>query len=171
MIPKIIRYCWFDRSPMPDLAQKCIDLLRYHAFAGIEGSKYKPVMMGVCASEPHGEWVTEMLNAYSDRHFIKMAGGFDLRTNVQFVTEVMVSKGFLQNGIEQDYHDLHVFPVDYFCPRQTTGEFLRTANTYCDHRGIGSWAESGGGWKAAVGRGAGSAHNAGLDQAERKIFG
>ena len=44
-------------------------LLCHKAFAGFEGSKYQPVMMGVCASEAHGEWVSEMLNAYSDRHF------------------------------------------------------------------------------------------------------
>ena len=132
MIPRIIHYCWFGRSPMPELALKCIDswhqhmpdweyklwnednfdihqntyakeayeagkfafvsdyvrlwalereggvyldvdfevykpfddLLHYHAFAGIEGSKYKPVMMGVCASEPKGEWVFELLVSY-----------------------------------------------------------------------------------------------------------
>ena len=24
MIPKIIHYCWFGRTPLPELAQKCI---------------------------------------------------------------------------------------------------------------------------------------------------
>ena len=37
--------------------------------------------------------------------------------------------------------DLHVFPTDYFCPRQTTGEFLLTENTYCDHHFMGTWSE------------------------------
>ena len=239
MIPKIIHYCWFGRSPLPDLAQKCIDswhqhmpdweykiwnednfdvsqntyakeayeagkfafvsdyvrlwaleregglyldvdfevykpfddLLHYHAFAGIEGSKYKPVMMGVYASEPHGVWVSEMLNAYSDRHFVNLDGSFDLRTNVQFVTALMVSNGFKQNGTEQDYLDLHVFPVDYFCPRQTTGEYLRTENTYCDHLGLGSWAESRGGWKDVVGRLLGPRVMPTLIKMKRKIIG
>ena len=115
------------------------ELLHYKAFAGFEGSKRKPVMMGVCASEPDGEWVKEMLDAYRDRHFIHADGCYDTRTNVQFITAIMASNGFLQNGKEQDYKDLHVFPVDFFCPRQTTGEYLRTENTYCDHRGLGSW--------------------------------
>lgn len=147
------------------------DLLHYHAFAGIEGSKYKPVMMGVCASEPYGVWVSEMLNAYSDRHFVKRVGGFDLRTNVQFVTALMAANGFKQNGIEQDYHDLHVFPVDYFCPRQTTGEYLRTENTYCDHLGLGSWSELRGGWKDAVGRIMGPRVMTTLVKMKRKIIG
>lgn len=126
------------------------DLLEYHAFAGIEGSKRQPVMMGVCASEPHGLWVTEMLEAYSDRHFLKADGTPDLTTNVQFITALMVANGFRQDGTEQDYKDLHVFPVDYFSPRHTTGEYIRTENTYCEHKGLGSWSENKKGWKGAV---------------------
>lgn len=126
------------------------DLLNYHAFAGIEGSKRQPVMMGVCASEPHGLWVTEMLEAYSDRHFLKADGTPDLTTNVQFITALMAAKGFRQDGTEQDYKDLHVFPVDYFSPRHTTGEYIRTENTYCEHKGLASWSENEKGWKGAV---------------------
>ena len=37
------------------------DLLLYKAFAGFEGSKRNPVMMGVIASEPDGKWVKEQL--------------------------------------------------------------------------------------------------------------
>lgn len=44
---------------------------------------------------------------------------------------------------------LHVFPVHYFCPVLTTGEDLRTSETYCEHKGESSWAEKGG-WKATV---------------------
>ena len=59
----------------------------------------------------------------------------------------METKGFIPNGFEQDYKDLHIFPTDYFCPRQTTGEYLITSNTYCDHIGVSSWADSGHGFK------------------------
>lgn len=126
------------------------DLLKNHAFAGIEGSKRQPVMMGVCASEPHGQWVTEMLSAYRTRHFLKADGTPDLTTNVQFITALMAANGFRQDGTEQDYKDLHVFPVDYFSPRHTTGEYIRTENTYCEHKGLGSWSENRKGWKGAV---------------------
>lgn len=122
------------------------DLLSYSAFAGIEGSKRNPLMMGVCASVAHGEWVTEMLNAYHGRHFLKPDGSYDQTTNVTFVTALMASKGFLQNGEKQVYKDLHIFTVDYFCPKQTTGEYFRTENTYCEHRGLNSWG-GGEGWK------------------------
>lgn len=119
------------------------DLLDYKAFAGFEGSKTSPVMMGVLASEPGGGWVEEQLEYYSNRHFV-VNGKPDLTTNVRFITDRMIEKGFEPNGLEQDYKDLHVFPVDYFCPRLTTGEYLRTDNTYCEHKGIdSSWATEG----------------------------
>lgn len=126
------------------------DLMSYHAFAGIEGSKRKPVMMGVCASEPHGQWVLEMLEAYKNRHFLKSDGAPDLTTNVQFITGIMAANGFQQDGTEQEYKDLHVFPVDFFSPRQTTGEYIHTENTYCEHKGLASWSSQKQGWKGWV---------------------
>lgn len=127
------------------------DLLDNHAFAGFEGSKHLPVMMGVCGSEAGGIWVKEMLDAYEGRPFF-VDGKPDLTPNVTFLSGVMRSRGLVQNGKEQYYRDLHIYPVDYFCPRQTTGEYLRTDNTYCDHRGLNSWSSSKGGWKQCVKR-------------------
>lgn len=217
MIPRIIHYCWFGRSELPELAQKCIaswhkfmpdyeyrewnednfdvnsvlytkeayqaqkyafvsdyvrlwalckeggiymdvdffvyksfdDLLHWNAFAGFEGSKYSPLMMGVVASQKEGLWVTEQLAHYQNRHFLHDDGTMDLTTNVRYVSSKMREQGFEQNGKEQDYKDLHVFPVEYFCPMQTTGEYLRTENTYCESKGLGSWS-SGGNWKVML---------------------
>ena len=102
------------------------NLLHWNAFAGFEGSKHAPLMMGVIASCRDGVWVKEQLGHYQERHFVNDDGSLDLTTNVKFVTEHMRMNGFVQNGKEQDYKDLHVFPVDYFCPKQTTGEYFRT---------------------------------------------
>ena len=126
------------------------DLLHNKAFAGIEGSKHNPVMMGVCASEAGGEWVKEMLEAYRGRHFLKADGTPDLTTNVQFITSIMAKSGFRQDGTEQQYRDLHIYPVDYFSPRHTTGEYIRTENTYCEHKGLASWSAKDSGWKGLV---------------------
>ena len=147
------------------------DLLDHRGFAGFEGSKHLPLMMGVCASEPHGEWVSELLEAYGDRHFINADGSFDMRTNVQFVTALMAANGFRQDGMEQDYHGLHVFPVEYFSPRQTTGEYFRTENTYCEHRGLASWAGQKRGWKYWVLRLVGQRNMTRLIKLKRKLLG
>lgn len=124
-------------------------LLSNRAFAGYEGSKRQPVMMGVCATEPHGQWIRELLDLYSGRPFILEDGTLDLKPNTSFITDNMEKNGFISDGKEKDYLDLHVYPVDYFCPIQTSGEDLTSANTYCIHRGLHSWSESGV-WKEII---------------------
>lgn len=144
-------------------------LLDRKAFAGFEGSKHKPVGTCVIASEAQGKWVTEMLEAYYCRHFIKADGTPDLTTNVQFITSLMAASDFRQDGSEQDYRDLHVFPVDYFSPRHTTGEYIRTENTYCVHKGLASWGEHKRGWKGAVLQLVGSKNMTRLIKMKRRI--
>lgn len=147
------------------------DLLELKAFAGFEGSKHLPVGTCVMASEAHGEWVSEMFEAYQGRHFINSDGSFDLTTNVQFISDKMRERGLVQNGIEQEYKDLHVFPVDYFSPRHTTGEYCCTENTYCDHLGLGSWTGAVEGWKAKIGRMVGPKNMIRLIKLKRMLFG
>ena len=147
------------------------DLLGYQAFAGFEGSKHLPVGTCVMASEAHGKWVTEQLALYNDRHFLMPDGSLDMTTNVQFITAKMSEGGFVQNGKEQEYKDLHVFPVEYFSPRHTTGEYLRTENTFCDHLGMGTWDDKDRGWKARVARLVGRKNAACLIKLKRHLLG
>ena len=123
------------------------------------------------ASRASGQWVNEMLEAYKNRHFVIKDGVYDLTTNVQFITALMAKQGFVQDGHEQDYKDLHVFPVEYFCPRQTTGEYLRTSHTYSDHLGIGSWTNQSGGWKAQLAKLIGQEGMTKMIKLKRKLFG
>lgn len=145
------------------------DLLSYKAFAGFEGSKHNPIMMGVLGSEPGGIWVTEQLEQYRGRHFI-LNGKEDLTTNVKFISERMESKGFIPNGEEQDYGDLHVFPVEYFCPRLTTGEYRKTKKTYCEslHQ-ASSWASVN--WKSRILKCFSPAFRTKLILFKRRLFG
>ena len=147
------------------------DLLGYKAFAGFEGSKHLPVGTCVMASVAHGEWVSEQLKAYENRHFLKADGSFDLTTNVQFITANMREHGFAQNGKEQDYKDLHVFPVEYFSPRNTLGEYIQTEHTYSNHLGLGSWGEDAKGWKTKLLKWLGPQNAPRLIKLRRKLFG
>ena len=146
------------------------DLLDNKAFGGFEGSKIMPLGTCVLASEKGGDWVKEQLDYYRDRHFVSEDGTYDLTTNVRFITERMKEQGFVQDGKEQYFKDLHVYPVEYFCPRRTTGEYFRTENTYCDHLGIGSWAENGG-WKDRFGKLVGQKNMIRLIKLKRKLIG
>ena len=147
------------------------DLLGLTAFAGFEGSKHIPIGTCVMASEANGLWIKEQLENYQDRHFILPDGTLDLTTNVQFISAKMREQGFVQNGKEQDYKDLHVLPVEYFCPRQTTGEYFLTENTYCEHLGLGSWAESNEGWKTRIAKFVGQKNMTRMIKLKRKLFG
>lgn len=146
------------------------DLLDNKAFAGFEGSKIMPLGTCVLASEKGGDWVKEQLDYYQNRRFVSDNGELDMTTNVRFITEKMKEHGFVQNGKEQFYKDLHVYPIEFFCPRRTTGEYFRTANTYCDHLGIGSWAENDN-WKERVRKLIGQKNMIQLIKLKRKIVG
>lgn len=117
------------------------DLLTLTAFAGYEGSKHIPLGTGILATQSGGEWVKEQLDYYVFRHFIMSDGTFDMTTNPVFISQKMREHGFVFDGKYKIYKDLHVFPVDYFCPRQTTGEMLLTDNTYCNHHFCASWSD------------------------------
>ena len=133
---------------------------KYAAFAGYEGSKRQPVMQGVIASEPHGAWVRDMLQTYQSREFIRVDGSLDLTPNTGYFTDRLEAQGFVADGKEKDFTipslsgesanipSLHIFPVHYFCPVLTTGEDVRTEETYCEHMGESSWAKQT--WKAKI---------------------
>lgn len=117
---------------------------RYPAFAGVEGCKRQAVMMGVIASEPHGAWVRDMLTTYGGREFVRPDGSLDMIPNTSYFTDRLEAQGFVADGKEKDVYVaseffLHVFPVHYFCPVLTTGEDVRTEETFCIHRGLRSW--------------------------------
>ena len=119
------------------------DLLHLSAFTGYEGSKTHPPVTGLMASEARGEWVQEQLESYDVAHFVKEDGSYDMTTNTIRISTIMRNNGFIQDGKYSIYKDLHVFPTEYFCPRQTTGEILMTENTYCDHHFMGTWNDDG----------------------------
>lgn len=84
--------------PFDDLMDK------YFAFAGYEGSKRRPVMQGVLASEPHGAWVRDMLSTYETRSFIKSDGSLDLTPNTSYFTDRLEAQGFVADGVEKDFY-------------------------------------------------------------------
>jgi hypothetical protein len=147
---------------------------KYPAFAGYEGSKRQPVMQGVIATEPHGAWVRDMLSTYESREFIKADGSYDMTPNTSYFTDQLEAQGFVADGKEKDVYIasefyLHVFPVHYFCPVLTTGEDVRNAETYCEHMGESSWAQSS--WKSRLLRHRSPAWRTRLIKLKRKILG
>ena len=124
-------------------------LLIHHAFVGYEGCKRGAVMMGVIASEAHHTWVKEMMDSYMHRSFILPNGKYDLTPNTSYFTTELEKKGLVLDGKEKDFQDIHIFTVDYFSPILTSGEDVRSENTYCESKQLRSWSnhES---WKTII---------------------
>lgn len=119
------------------------DLLVLPAFTGYEASLANAPVTGLMANAPHGLWVSEQLAYYSpERHFVKPDGSLDLTTNTVTIAGIMQAGGFVIDGKYRVYkEDMHVFPVDYFCPLTSTRVLKCTKNTYCIHHFAGSWKE------------------------------
>ena len=146
-------------------------LLTNSAFTGYEGTKTQYPVTGIMASEANGQWVDEQIHAYDGSHFLNPDGSLDTTTNCQRIYRLMLSNGFVPNGGKMhQYKDLAIYPVDFFCPRQSTGEFWLTENTYCDHHFMGSWAEKKGG-KRTLARIIGDKNMTRLIKLKRKLFG
>ena len=116
-------------------------LLNLSGFIGFEGSKTKPIGTGTIACERGNVWAKSQMDEYVGIHFYKNDGTYDTTTNPIRITNSMKNKGFVANGLYSIFDDMHIFPTDYFCPRQTTGELFITENTYCDHHFMGTWNE------------------------------
>lgn len=119
---------------------------KYDAFAGYEGSKSNPVMMGVIAANVHHPWTKGMLQTYNQRSFINADGSYDMTPNTGYFLNWMQERGFEADGKEKDFMGVHILSVECFCPRLTTGENLHCEHTYCEHKGLHSWSADGG-WK------------------------
>lgn len=122
---------------------------QYEAFAGYEGSKRNPVMMGVIAAKAHHPFVQGMMQTYDERKFIKEDGSLDMTPNTGYFLGWMQERGFVADGVEKDWMGVHILPVECFCPGLTTGENLRCERTFCEHKGLHSWSGNGG-WKSKL---------------------
>ena len=122
---------------------------QYDAFAGYEGSKRNPVMMGVIAAKAHHPWIQGMMQIYDNRVFLKEDGSLDMTPNTGYFLGWMQERGFVADGVEKDFMGVHILPVECFCPGLTTGENLRCERTYCEHKGLHSWSGNGG-WKSKL---------------------
>ena len=118
------------------------DLMNLPAFTGYEASMKNAPVTGLMASASHGVWVREQLAYYEGKHFVQSDGALDMTPNTITIANIMVAGGFTIDGKYQVYKgDMHVFPVDYFCPLTSTRVLKLTKNTYCIHHFAGSWVE------------------------------
>ncbi|MDM1507652.1 glycosyl transferase [Myroides odoratimimus] len=113
--------------------------LHHEAFSGFEDNNSVPT--GIMASIKDGRWVSDMLEYYENRSFIKSDGEMDMTTNVNVITDIMKIKGLvLNNSFQIIPNYIAFYPSDVFCPKShLDGKIRKTDNTVAIHHFAGSW--------------------------------
>lgn len=84
----------------------------------------------------------ELLELYSTLYFANADGSYNLKTVVQYTTELLVGHGLLNSNEIQYVAGVWIYPREYFCPISlVTLQLHKTKNTYCIHHFAGSWCE------------------------------
>ncbi len=114
------------------------EFLIHQAFSGFESTSFVPT--GIMASEKELPIIGELLDYYTDRHFINADGSLDMKTNCVTITEIFLKHGLALNGQLQTVADFTFYPPDYFCPFENeTGKLNKTNHTAAIHWFNKSW--------------------------------
>lgn len=125
------------------------ELLDKGAFFGAEidavvAESLPPIVNpGLCmASEAGHEMYGEMLETYSQSHFICEDGGINMEAIVRLTTKALIERGLSSVEGVQRVAGINIYPKEYFNPyNNNTGVMSRTPNTYTIHWYDMSWVE------------------------------
>ena len=113
-------------------------LLDNAAFTGFESGNEFGVWL--IAAEKGNQAIKEMLDLYTDKHFLTDNGEMDLTPNPQLLRPVFEKYDIKQTGEFQKNSLLTVYPEDYFSPLDyRTGKVNITENSYAMHLYNGAW--------------------------------
>lgn len=97
--------------------------------------------LAACAGS---EFLKEILDKYHRIQFQNPDGSLNLKTIVEYTTELLVEKGLELTPEVQKIGEMTIYPVDYFCPIHGDAKFLDiTPNTVSIHHWAASWVS---GW-------------------------
>ena len=82
----------------------------------------------------------EILDIYASLHFVSPDGNLNLKTVVEYTTEVLCKHGLRNVNDVQECAGVWIYPKKYFCPMDyETGKRTDTENTYTVHHYAASW--------------------------------
>lgn len=85
----------------------------------------------------------EILEMYLPLHFRREDGSYNLKTVVQYTTEILCRHGMVATGDIQQVAGVWIYPKEYFCPMDYyTGKIYLTHNSVAIHHFAGSWFSS-----------------------------
>lgn len=94
------------------------------------------------AAEKGNPIIKELLDFYDGIHFVNPDGSLNMTASPVYITNLLVKHGLKLNGKEQHIDGIHIFPVEYFCPKDyLTGIISLTPNTIGVHHFNLSWMD------------------------------
>lgn len=107
----------------------------------VKGATTKAVAPGLgLGVNPGVGLYKEMLDLYTSLHFVDGKGNLNLKTVVDYTTELLCKHGLENKPGIQYVAGIYIYPVDYFCPISVDDGKLRvTSNTRTIHHYAQSW--------------------------------
>lgn len=89
---------------------------------------------------PGQDLYAEILGLYGGLYFKRTDGGLNLKTVVEYTTELLVAKGLKNINKIQQVGDVWIYPKEYFCPMDYETNVINiTTNTRSIHHYAASW--------------------------------
>ena len=114
------------------------EYLVHESFWGFESKK--KISTGIMSSEKGKSLFEELLGYYDTARFLNDDGSLDMTTNVEIITRILTSKGFVPNGKYQVVSGFALYPQNVFSPlhkKLKNEKYMK--NTATIHYFAGSW--------------------------------
>lgn len=128
---------WLDTDI--EIIKNLDPLLELPAFMSFESDTL--LHTGIVGSEKGAAWTDEYWKYMNKKPFIRWNGRLNKTPSTVIISRILKKRGVKLDNTFQIYDDsLHIFPKDYFCPKDyKTGKITITDNTYYIHHFAGSW--------------------------------
>ena len=128
---------WLDTDI--EIIKNLDPLLELPAFMSFESDTL--LHTGIVGSEKGAAWTDEYWKYMNRKPFIRWNGRLNKTPSTVIISRILKKRGVKLDNTFHIYDDsLHIFPKDYFCPKDyKTGKITITDNTYCIHHFAGSW--------------------------------
>lgn len=123
-----------------ELIRSLDKLLHYNAFMCFE--EKNSISIGTLGSEKNSPVIKDFLSEYTNRHFKKNDGTFNMITNLKIITPILVQKyGLTLNGEKQVLNpNILILPMESFIAKDfLTGWIVADDTTYAIHHYEASW--------------------------------
>ena len=128
---------WLDTDI--EIIKNLDPLLELPAFMSFESDTL--LHTGIIGSEKGAACTDEYWKYMNRKPFIRWNGRLNKTPSTVIISRILKKRGVKLDNTFQIYdNSLHIFPKDYFCPKDyKTGKITITDNTYCIHHFAGSW--------------------------------